>query len=93
MHIYEHVSTHTDTCQIIPQKTKVPSLALEDTLVGQQRRFHEATKATSQKSDYLTLIIGNLIPTLYIRTYPGILSKTGSFTLLNEKYSSCSWSG
>ena len=35
--------------------TKVPSLAYEDTLVGQRRRFHEALKATSPKNRLIDL--------------------------------------
>ena len=39
---YRHVSPNS------LKKTKVPSLALEDSLVSQRGRFHEVLKATSQ---------------------------------------------
>lgn len=41
---------HQSTCRHVPNNTlkKVPSLALEDTLVGQRRCFHEALKAATQ---------------------------------------------
>lgn len=33
------------------KKTKIPSLVVENLLIGQQRRFLEASKVSSSKSD------------------------------------------
>ena len=47
MHILCHLYAHTDVPNNPPQ-TKTHSSAFEDTLLGQRRRFHEASRATSQ---------------------------------------------